>query len=557
MFKQVFLIGFIVLGLGTSSAQAQLLPPIRVPEPTPTPQPLEPTPSPLELPTVPSTPERVEVPPLTLKSLTFIGNTVFSSQKLLGLISQYLNQRLTVADLNELQDKITDYYVKRGYINSGAAILIGGNPSLNLEAADVKIRVSEGRLSEITINGSKRLSKYVRARLKQQGTFNVNRLNRDLLFLQDDELIAQINGKLEPTDPELINLAKLSVDVKPAKPFQISFLADNNRNPGVGSFERGIDFIALNPLALGDKLTFAYRNTNGSDIINAAFTVPINHQGTSLRFSYLNGTSSTIERPFEIFGLQNTTQAYSFGVRQRLFREATDKYRSEFGLTLSMDRIESQDRLLGFSFPISRGADDSGQTKTTTLKFGQDWQYRDTTQSIFLKSQFSLGIDLGSTTATDFNKGQFFSWRGDAFWGRKLPWKLTLITKAGFQFSDRPLVGSEQISLSGIESVRGYRQDGVLGDNGFLGSMELRFPVLEGKYGRLSVSPFFDIGLPWDNTVNPESKLLASTGLSLQYNFSDRISANFTWGIPLLDVTGDRKSLQEQGFLFSLKWSVF
>jgi hemolysin activation/secretion protein len=556
LFKRVLLVSLTLLGLGALSAHAQLLPPVRLPEPTPTPQPLEPKSPPLELPPSNQSPGSVDVPPLTLRSLKIIGNTVFSSQELLKLVDQYLNKRLTVADLNELQDKITNYYVKRGYINSGAAILIVDNPRLNLEAADLIVRISEGRLSEIMINGSRRLSKYVRDRLKQPGALNINRLNKDLLLLQDNELIGQISGSLEPADPELINFAKLTVDVKPSKPYQVSVVTDNYRNPGVGSLQRGIDFTALNPLELGDKLSIGYRNTNGSNVFNASYTAPINRQGTSLRFSYLNGTNSTIEKPFENFGLQNTAQVYSFGIRQPLLREATSRYRSEFGLSLSLDHLESQDQLLGFNFPISRGADDSGQTKITTLRFGQDWQYRDSKQSIFLKSLLSLGIDIGSTTAPNFNSGQFFSWQGDAYWARRLPWRMTFIFKAGLQFADRPLVSSEQLSLGGFDSIRGYRQDGVLGDNGFFGSLELRIPVLEGKYGRLSISPFFDIGLPWNNAVNTESKLLASTGLSFQYNFSDHISANFTWGIPLLDVTGERKSLQEQGFLFSLKWSI-
>jgi hemolysin activation/secretion protein len=87
--------------------------------------------------------------------------------------------------------------------------------------------------------------------------------------------------------------------------------------------------------------------------------------------------------------------------------------------------------------------------------------------------------------------------------------------------------------------------------------VELKIPIMEGKNGRLSISPFFDIGIPWDNaTLNAQSQLLASSGLSLQYDFSDRLSANVTWGIPLFNVNGERKSLQEQGLLFSLKWSV-
>jgi hemolysin activation/secretion protein len=557
LFKRAFLISFITLGIGVQTAHAQSLPPIRLPAPTPTPQPLEPNPNPLKRPPASPTPGDIEVPPLTLKSLSFVGNTVYSNQELAALTSQFLNKRLTVSDLNKLQNLIAEHYVKHGYINSGAAILTVDNPNLNLEAADLKIRVIEGKLSDTTINGSKRLSRYIRDRLKQPGIFNVNRLNKDLLLLQDDELIYQIRANLEPADPALINLAKLTVDVKPAKPYRVSLIADNYRNPGVGTFERGVDFIALNPLALGDKLTFGYRNTNGSDFINAAYTVPVTRQGTTLRFSYLNGSNVTIERPFENFGLQNTAQAYSLSIRHPILRIATEKHRSEIGLSLSLDRLESQDRLLGFNFPISRGADDSGQTKITSLRFAQDWRYQDSNQAAFLRSQFSLGLNIGSTTAPEFNRGQFFAWRGDANWARRLPWRLTLIAKAGLQVADRPLASSEQISLGGFDSIRGYRQDGVLGDNGFFGSIELKIPVMEGKYGRLSFSPFFDAGVPWDNTaLNAESQLLASTGLSLQYDFSDRLSANFTWGIPIFDVAGESKSLQEQGLLFSLKWSV-
>lgn len=559
MIKRAFFISFAFFGIGTQTVHAQSLPPIRsLPEPTPAPQPLEPSPDPLRVPPTSPPPGDVEVPPLTLKSLSFVGNTAFSTQELSELTNQFLYKRLSVTDLNQLRNLIADHYAKDGYINSGAAILTVDNPNLNLDAADLTVRVIEGKLSDITINGSNRLGQYVRDRLKQPGVFNVNRLTRDLLLLQDDEMIAQIKGNLEQTDPQLINLAKLTIDLKPAKPYRVTLVADNYRNPGVGTFERGVDFTALNPLALGDKLTVGYRNTNGSDFINASYSVPITQQGTKIRFSYLNGSNATIERPFEIFGLQNTAQAYSLSIRHPILRMATEKHRSEIGLSLSLDHLESQDELLGFNFPISRGADDSGQTKITSLRFGQDWQFQDSNQAAFLRSQISLGLNIGLTTGSNFDNGQFLAWRGDTYWARKLPGRLNLITRAGLQISDRPLVSSEQISLGGFDTIRGYRQDGVLGDNGFFGSIELKIPIYEGKAGKVSLSPFFDVGIPWDNTaLNAESQLLASTGLSLQYNFSDRLSANFTWGIPIFDVSEDRKSLQEQGLLFSLKWGVF
>ena len=61
MFKRVLLVSLTLLDLGALSAHAQLLPPVRLPEPKPTPQPLEPKSPPLELPPSNQSPGGVEV----------------------------------------------------------------------------------------------------------------------------------------------------------------------------------------------------------------------------------------------------------------------------------------------------------------------------------------------------------------------------------------------------------------------------------------------------------------------------------------------------------------
>ncbi|MFZ4557805.1 MAG: ShlB/FhaC/HecB family hemolysin secretion/activation protein [Pseudanabaena sp.] len=43
--------------------------------------------------------------------------------------------------------------------------------------------------------------------------------------------------------------------------------------------------------------------------------------------------------------------------------------------------------------------------------------------------------------------------------------------------SDRPLVPLQQIGFGGQDTLRGYRQDLLLGDNGAALSAELRIPV--------------------------------------------------------------------------------
>ncbi|MBW4549890.1 MAG: hypothetical protein KME35_02015 [Aphanocapsa sp. GSE-SYN-MK-11-07L] len=317
------------------------IPPIRPPQAPSIPQPLEPKPPPIEQPTLqPPLPE-IEVPSLVVNQFSFIDNTVFSSSELAALLTGYLNRKLSTAELVELRNKIADHYASKGYINSGAGILIADNPALNLEGANLFIRVIEGKLVNISVSGSKKLSKYLKDRLVQPGAFNFNRLSKNLLYLQDDPVIGEISGKLEPAD--LINTAELNLKVKPAQPYQVGVFVDNYRNPGVGTIERGVEFTALNPLALGDKLNLTYINTNGSHLAAANYTLPITRQNTTLRFAYLYGRNAILEQPFEILDINSNVQVFSVGIRHPVLRQATTKMRSEFALNLTLDHIESKD----------------------------------------------------------------------------------------------------------------------------------------------------------------------------------------------------------------------
>jgi hemolysin activation/secretion protein len=58
------------------------------------------------------------------------------------------------------------------------------------------------------------------------------------------------------------------------------------------------------------------------------------------------------------------------------------------------------------------------------------------------------------------------------------PGGMQLFLKVQGQAADQPLVTSEQYSIGGLESVRGYAESQVLGDYGFAGTVELRTPNL-------------------------------------------------------------------------------
>jgi hemolysin activation/secretion protein len=121
-------------------------------------------------------------------------------------------------------------------------------------------------------------------------------------------------------------------------------------------------------------------------------------------------------------------------------------------------------------------------------------------------------------------------------------------------------VPGEQFSLGGQGTIRGFRQDSLLTDNGWLASAQFRVPVLRVPRvdGELEVAPFIEMGQGWNpKEPDPESNTLASIGLGLLWRMGDRFSSRFDWGIPLLGNSSDGSSLQEEGFHFSIQFSPF
>jgi hemolysin activation/secretion protein len=238
--------------------------------------------------------------------------------------------------------------------------------------------------------------------------------------------------------------------------------------------------------------------------------------------------------------------------------------RSAIALGLTASRQSSQTRLFGEDFPLSPGADDDGQTRISALRFFQEWTQRSSQEVFAVRSQFSLGLGAFDATINDEPPdSRFFEWRGQGQYVRLLATDSLLVVRSALQLTTRPLVPLEQFTLGGLSSVRGYRQDALLTDNGVLASAEVRLPILrvESVKGLLQVVPFVDLGIGWNDTDNPIStpkpNTLVGVGLGWQWQMGDNFTARFDWGIPLTDLEDGDRTLQEQGLYFTVNYSFF
>jgi len=495
----------------------------------------------------------------------FNGSTVFEQVELNQAISDFIGKPITFAQLVQAANEITKLYVAQGYITSGAYL-----PEQNLNTGKVQIQILEGSVSDIDVNLLKgRLTEnYIRDRIKKKiaTPLNINQLQSALQLLQLNPLVESLDAELSSGITPGTN--SLAISVTGADTFELQTRINNNRNPSVGSFERGIRLEEKNLFGIGDRIFFAFNNTDGSNQFSGGYLLPINASDGSVSFDFSLANNEIIESPFDEVDIEVGSNNFDLTLRQPIYRQATAQLNQEFALNFSGSFRESQTSIMGMPEGISPGADSDGETRTSTLSFGQEWLQRNRKEVISARSQFNLGVDVLDATVSDSEPdAQFFSWRGQASYLRLLSEFTgtpsvgsTLLLRSDLQLAADPLIPTEQFSLGGVATVRGYRQDAVLTDNGFSASAELRLPIarLSKLKASLQLSPFVDFGTGWNSDgEEPEFSTLLGTGFGLLLQRENNFSARIDWGIPLINTESSGNTLQENGVYFQLEYNLF
>jgi hemolysin activation/secretion protein len=536
-------------------------PPIKDPQPQPKP-PVELNPAP-----TPTSPELLEIPgTITVKQFKFIDNTAFSDAELKDAVKKLTGKPISFAELLQAEEIIKSKYTvgcqgdtsQPCYINSGA--FIPANQTFTQDNATITIKVVEGGIENIEITGLKKLrSGYIRSQIQRGISQPLERekLLEQLQILQLDPLIQNISAELAAgTRPEK---SVLELSVTEADPFFTEFFTDNARAPSVGSWRRGIRFNEGNLFGFGDRLGGEYVNTNGSNAVDLSYSVPITARNTTIDIR--GGVTSTevVEEPFDRADIVGDSFNFEFGVRQPVYRTPT----TEIAVGLTGTRQESNTEVLGENFQLSPGADANGETRISALRFNQEYTKRTLQDVLALRSQFNVGLDIFDSTVNEdpLPDSRFFAWRGQGQYVRRLGQNSLVVVRSDLQLSPTNLVPLEQFSVGGIQSVRGYRQDALLTDNGFFTSAEVRLPIYQAQsvQGLLSVAPFLDFGVGWNDNSddNPEENVLFGLGLGLQWQMGDKLNARLDYGIPLTDVKDSDNTLQEDGVYFSVNYSPF
>jgi hemolysin activation/secretion protein len=493
-----------------------------------------------------------------VRGYRFEGNSAFSDEELAALAAPYAGRAIASEELEELRQLLTRHYVEHGYVTSGVLI-----PDQDLVDGVVTLQVVEGRLARIELEGARGFREaWFRDRLELAAAppLDAERLAQALLRMQRDPRIESIHARLAPA--ERLGESELFVEVEEARPLRLFASAFNDRSPSIGSERGELLFEHLNLTGNGDTLSAAVGATEGLDEVDAFYAIPLNARDTTLWLRYESSRSEVIEHPFQDADIESKARSWGFSLTHPLYRGSEH----ELVVGLHARHRRSTTYAFGESFVFAPGPDDDAEATVNVLRLFQEWTWRTREQTAAARSTVSFGLDAFGATAhgdDSIPDGQFVAWLVQLLWAKRYAWPLRgtqLVARSDLQLSDDPLLSLEQLAVGGLYTVRGYRENQLVRDNGWIASLEARLPLWRNAAGEdvLQLCPFVDYGWAFDRDRDTaalgggsdSSDVLASAGLGLRASLGPRVSAELWWGGRLKHAPRGDNDIQDNGFHF-------
>lgn len=516
-------------GVGVIPVCAQAAPPPPPPLPPGTPTPgavgdtLK-TPPPLQAPKpLPS----IQAPPaaapaggsgatLTVAQFVFSGNTVFRQEELAPLLADYLNHPITLAQLYEAADKVADFYAKHGYTLASVNV-----PAQKIKDGTVRLEVIEGRIGKIGFEGRhwyrEDILREFAYRTKPRDVYKNGPLEQDLQALNGLPGLAA-RAVIQPGG----DYGSSDVTVKlQEEPIDGYVVLDNYGRKDTGEYRVSASVTVNNPGRIGDQLTVLGTHATDNRLNYAYFdyNVPVNFHGTRLDVNY--GHAYFDAAPFNIPGKNNNFQ---FGLVQPLLRSNTDTVTVSGGLLHTDGNANLAGQIV---------SDTNINLLNLSAAWSHGWADTAVTQyNLDLHTNFSRARS-SSAFGKDTNRERL-RLEVQMQHLQPLPAHLQVLALVDAQWSPDPLADTEQFSVGGPTSVRGFPTSEARGDRGFYGQLTLRRPFDIGKVA-LIPRVYVDTGLVDSKNFAPapdSSNSLTSAGVGADLVYRS-FALKVDWAYPL------------------------
>ncbi|HET7369993.1 MAG TPA: ShlB/FhaC/HecB family hemolysin secretion/activation protein [Gammaproteobacteria bacterium] len=431
-------------------------------------------------------PEAPASRPFLVRRIRITGNTLLATATLHALVAGSEGEKLTLADLYGLADRISDAYRKAGYPLARAYV-----PAQTLRDGVVRIAVVEARYGEVELHNASSVAKSTLAATLaplQPGQPVRNRpLERSLLLLSDipgARTASVIRPGAEAGTSDLI------VDVTPAPRYTGTVQLDDFGNRYTGRTRLAANLGINDPSHHGDRLNLGGLSSgSGMNYVHGDYDIRLNGQGTTLRM----GVSSLHYRlggDLLRLGAHGSAVTGSLVLNHPLVRTTVANLYGQ---------LEFDHKLLRDDIDVARIDNDRQDNVWTATLAGDERDSRGVTN-------YSLGVSHGKIAYGDAlaafvdritadTQGSYTSVRLSAARLQTLDSRNALYLGIAWQRANKNLDTSEQFFLGGPNSARGYASGVLAGSQGSMLTAEFRHDFsLPGTPGNLQAIVFVDSG---------------------------------------------------------------
>ena len=474
--------------------------------------------------------------------------------------------KITPKDINEFHGKLIKALQEKGYVFAQVEF-----PTKIWSTGIFLAKVDCGQLGDITVKNQKHFSakQIVRALENQDGRFNYAKIHSDLFDLNTRPDL-KLQTSLKPVNQGGRRVINAEIEVEDKMPIHGAIELTNSAAKDARNDWRVRSTLQhLNITKHNDSLTVDWLTTGkiGEDMnsISASYFLPVNDV---ISLNVYGGWNSSFNEDVlpeisargrgAFAGLQFSYIFYEtlrdrFQLSLGWFYQRLNNYQDINGMrydngdiTLSMPTIT-----LGYTQKVF----DNYQGRnfaSITLQQNRAGTFGSSSKSDFIKAS---AVD-GDFTLAKIQLARFQR----LFEGKDAPGKWTLFMKADAQIASDRMPSATRDYIGGRNSVRGYEESELNGDHSFVGTLELRTPLIENFIPGLKKDPqylkdnpehwsqhrlqfilFTDFGyVAYDEKDKPDDdNSLWSVGAGIRLGLTKYSQMALDYGYPIIDASDD------------------
>ena len=456
-----------------------------------------------------------------------------------AITRKVVGKEISAAELNAAIGNVTRYLRSHGYPAAAAYI-----PEQTAVDGKLLVKVEPGRLGKVQLdNGSglkDKAAERLLAGLKPGEIIRTRKLENALYNLRDLSGV-DVQGVLSPGAET--GTSDLTVQVSNKKKTSIILYAENYGSKSAGRYRYGLQGEVRNLSGNGDRMNLGVLISNEKQHnYNIAYETTWGRSASKLGIGF-SRADYELGSVFAALGAEGIANTYSIFGRTPLWNTSN----SGLAVTYGFDYRDIKDELKQF--------DVSWKKHSYVFHVGLDGMQRGSKTSVQYNATLFTGklvpdSDVADTLATlGRTKGHFTKATADVTAVQGLSKNFDLFFKLSGQKAANNLDSSEHIYLGGARGVRAYPHGEASGDEGILGTLELRYHTpVKG----LVLSTYFDAGhVRMEKEVNG-GMTLKGWGIGLTYSKPNDWFARFDYARRIgsdPDMSDEARSRQRMWFI--------